>query len=56
VRSTENVISQLGLAVDVDGSGSFAAQELAEDLAGPVGKLFFIMCRYMVKVFTGLPE
>lgn len=39
MRSTENVICQLGLAVNVDGGGGFAAQELAKDLAGPIGKL-----------------
>lgn len=39
VRGTENIVCQLGLAVDVDRGGSLAAQELAENLSGPVGKL-----------------
>lgn len=39
VRRAEDVVRQLGLAVDVDGGGGFAAQKLAEDLTGPVGEL-----------------
>ena len=39
VGGAEDVICQLGLAVDVDRRGGLAAQELTEDLAGPVGEL-----------------
>lgn len=39
VRRAENVICQLRLAVNVDWSGGFAAQELTENFTGPVGKL-----------------
>lgn len=35
----EDVISQLGLAVYVDGRGGFAGQEAVVDLAGPLGEL-----------------
>jgi len=39
VGGVEDVVRQLGLAVDVDRRGGLAAQELTEDLAGPVGEL-----------------
>lgn len=39
VGSIENVIRQLGLAVNVDRSGGFATQEFTEDLPGPVREL-----------------
>ena len=39
VGGAEDVVRQLGLTVDVDRRGGLAAQELTEDLAGPVGEL-----------------
>ncbi|MGZ7388422.1 hypothetical protein ACXWSP_09320, partial [Streptococcus pyogenes] len=56
VGCIENVICQLGLAVNVDRSGGFAAQEFTENLPGPVRELFFVMCRNMTEALTGLPE
>lgn len=53
VRGIENVIGQLGLAVDVDRGAGFAAQELSEDLAGPVGKLMGHVCEQATGSPTG---
>jgi hypothetical protein len=39
VRRIENVVCQLGLAVNVDRGGCFAAQEFTENLPSPVRKL-----------------
>lgn len=40
VWGIKDVISQLGLAVNVDRRGGFAAQEPTEDVPGPVGQLW----------------
>lgn len=39
VGCIENIVCQLGLAVNVDRSGGFAAQEFTENLPGPIREL-----------------